>query len=239
MIQTVHAGNDRQMRRYARRNRIHALGTPHPLSFKAWKAAHRLLRFPVVLIEPELRVRVFRACGEHYDEDAVLACAEPRATAADLRTRGFIKAGRVWYGPGCVIEDYGVVSRRVITTVGVNYTVDAHQNTTELENFNFHAMGVGATDGNTNDATAEAVGDTALNTEVETRATGTQSEPAANQYRTVGTITATAARNVEEHGLLSASSAGTLYDRSKFTNIALAIADSIQFTHTTTYTAGG
>ena len=128
------------------------------------------------------------------------------------------------------IEDLGTISRRVITTVGVNFIASAHMNTTELETINFHAMGTAST--------AEAIGDTAL-TEVESRVSGTQSTPAANQYRTVGTITATAARSITEHGVFSASSAGTLFDRSVFTAIALAIGDSIQFTYTVTYSAGG
>lgn len=131
---------------------------------------------------------------------------------------------------GTVI-DLGVISRRVVTTAGVNYLASSFLNTTEPENFNFHGMGTGVG--------AEAVGDTALGTEVETRATGTQSNPSANLYRTVGTITATAARSVTEHGIFSASSAGTLLDRSVFTAIALAISDSIQFTYTLTLTAGG
>jgi hypothetical protein len=129
------------------------------------------------------------------------------------------------------LEDYGVVSRRVITTTGVGFIVDAHQNLVELENVNFHAMGTGAV--------AEAVGDTALGAEVETRTSGTQSEPAANQYRSVATIAATAGRVITEHGILTASSVGVLFDRSVFAAINLANGDSIQFTYTVTYTAGG
>lgn len=128
------------------------------------------------------------------------------------------------------VEDLGIISRRVITTVGVGFIVDAHQNLTELEALNFHEMGTGAV--------AEAIGDTTL-TAVESRSAGTQSEPASNQYRTVATITATAARAVTEHGLFSASTAGTLFDRSVFSVVNLAIGDSIQFTYTLTYTAGG
>lgn len=128
------------------------------------------------------------------------------------------------------VLDFGVVSRRVITTVGVNFIVSSHLNTTELETLNFHAMGTGAV--------VEAIGDTTL-TEVETRVTGTQSNPAGNQYRSIGTITATAGRAVTEHGLFSASTAGTLYDRSVFAAINLVSGDSIQFTYTVTYTAGG
>jgi hypothetical protein len=66
-------------------------------------------------------------------------------------------------------------------------------------------------------AVAENVTDTALGTQVETRATGTQVEGAsANIYRTVATITATASRAITEHGVFSASTGGTLLDRSVF-----------------------
>lgn len=129
------------------------------------------------------------------------------------------------------IEDLGVLGRRVVTTVGVNFIVDAFQNLTELENIKYHEMGTGAT--------AEAVGDTALVTAVESRVAGTQTEASANQYVSVATITATAARAIQEHGIFSASSAGTLLDRTVFTTINLAIGDSIQFTYTLTVTAGG
>lgn len=129
------------------------------------------------------------------------------------------------------VENYGIVSKRVITNNGVGFIVDAHQNLTELENINFHAMGTGGT--------AEAAADAALVTEVETRQSGVQSEPASNQYRSVATISATAIRAITEHGILSASSAGVLFDRSLFTAINLANGDSIQFTYTVTYTAGG
>lgn len=129
------------------------------------------------------------------------------------------------------VEELGVISRRVITTAGVNFIVAAHQNTAELELMNFHGMGTGAT--------AEAITDTALVTEVESRVAGVQSAPAGNQYRTVATITATAIRSITEHGIFSASTVGTLFDRSLFTAVALSSGDSIQFTYTVTYTAGG
>jgi hypothetical protein len=129
------------------------------------------------------------------------------------------------------VEEYGVISRRFITTAGVNFIVSAHQNTTELEAINYHGFG-------TNN-TAENITDTALGVEVETRSTGTQSAPAGNQYRSVATITATAPRAIVEHGIFSASTSGTLFDRSVFAVINLAIGDSIQFTYTVTYTAGG
>lgn len=128
--------------------------------------------------------------------------------------------------------DLGLVSTRVVTTAGVNYLVDAFQGTTEPENFKYHGMGTGNT--------AEAVGDTALVTEVESRVAGTQEEGAsANIYKSVATITATASRAIVEHGLFSASSAGTLWDRSVFSVINLSTGDGIQFTYQATFPAGG
>lgn len=128
-------------------------------------------------------------------------------------------------------ERLGLVSTRVVTTAGVNYLVDAFQGTTEPENFKYHAMGTGNT--------AENSSDTTLVTEVETRATGSQTEgSSANIYKTVGTITATTSRAIVEHGIFSASSAGTLLDRSVFSTINLSANDSIQFTYELTLPAG-
>ena len=94
----------------------------------------------------------------------------------------------------------------------------------------YHAVGTGNT--------AEAVGDTTLVTEVETRTSGTQAENAASIYESVGTITATGARAIVEHGVFSASSAGTLLDRTVFSVLNLETNDSIQCTYRLTLTAG-
>ena len=88
-----------------------------------------------------------------------------------------------------LVEDYGIVSRKVVTTAGVGFIVDAAQNLTELENMKYHGLG-------TNN-TAESASDTTLNTELttaynpdNTRATGTTTEGAsANIYKNVGTNT--------------------------------------------------
>lgn len=129
------------------------------------------------------------------------------------------------------VEDLGVISRRVITNNGVGFIVDAHQNLVELENINFHDCGTGTN--------AENVADTVLQTPYGgARAVGVQSEPASNQYRSVGTISFTGTLAITEHGIFSASSAGTLFDRSVFTAINVLNGDSIQFTYTVTYTAG-
>lgn len=129
------------------------------------------------------------------------------------------------------VERLGLVSTRVVTTAGVNYLVDALQGSVEPENLKYHAMGTGTT--------AENASDTTLVTEVETRATGTTTEGAsANIYKTVATIAATGTRAITEHGVFSASSSGTLLDRSVFSAINLVSGDSIQFSYELTLPAG-
>lgn len=154
--------------------------------------------------------------------------------------RGFIKAEGV-FGQGRLyatriselgqIEHLGLVSTMVVTTAGVNYMRDNFNNQTgsaNIVNFNFHDSGTGTG--------AEAVGDTALGAAAgPARVTGTQSAPATKQYRTVGTITYTATLAITEHGVFSASSAGTLWDRSVFGAINVNNGDSIQFTYTFFY----
>lgn len=130
-----------------------------------------------------------------------------------------------------VKDDKGLLSERVITTAGVNYLAATFINTGEPENFNFHASGTSNT--------AEATGDTVLGTEVESRVSGTQSNPSSNVYRTVATVTYTATRAIVEHGVFSASTSGTLWDRSVFSTINVVSGDSIQFTYNLTFTAGG
>lgn len=138
------------------------------------------------------------------------------------------------------IDDRGIVSRHVVTNAGVGFIVDAFQNLVELENMKFHGIGTGAV--------AEAVGDTALGTELttqynpdNTRATGSTIENGANVYRTVGTNTVDAAAAITEHGILSqaATGGGVLLDRSVFSVINLANGDSLQSTYDLTLTAGG
>lgn len=136
---------------------------------------------------------------------------------------------------------YGVVSRRLVTDAGVAYIVDdwdGGANTIDL--FNYHGVGTGTT--------AEAAGDTALVTESttalnpdSTRATGTKTQPAANQMRTTGTVTFDASAAITEHGIFTqaATGGGTLLDRSVFSAINVASGDSIQIQYTLTLSSGG
>lgn len=136
------------------------------------------------------------------------------------------------------IEDYGVVSMRVVTDVGVGYIVDAFQNSVELENMKYHGFGTGTT--------TESAAQTALVTELTTeyatnsiRPTGSTTEGATgNIFRSVGTLSPDASCAITEHGIFSASSAGVLMDRSVFSAINLVGGDSLQITYDLTFASG-
>jgi hypothetical protein len=131
--------------------------------------------------------------------------------------------------------DLGCLGRRVVTTAGVNYMRDdfaAAAGAADITNFKFHACGTGTT--------AEAIGDTALVTDSGVaRVTGTQDNSVAKQYKSVATMSFTSSLAITEHGLFSASSAGTLWDRTVFAAINVQNGDSIQFTYILTITDGG
>ncbi len=139
--------------------------------------------------------------------------------------------------------DLGIISTRVVTTAGVTKVVDALRNNdvATIALFKFHGMGTGTT--------AEAIGDTALVTELtteyvtnSTRPTGTQTNNGATVYQTVATVTLDSGTPaITEHGVFSASSAGTLLDRSVFSavNLVGSNSDAIQFTYNLTISAGG
>lgn len=136
--------------------------------------------------------------------------------------------------------DYGIVSRRVVTDAFVAFVVDDWDGgANDISLFNYHGVGTGTG--------AEAAGDTALGTESttilttdSTRATGTKSQPAANQLRSVGTISFDGSGAITEHGVFTqeATGGGTLMDRSVFSAINVASGDSIVATYTMTLTSG-
>ncbi len=139
--------------------------------------------------------------------------------------------------------DFGLVSLRVVTTAGVNYIVQVFMGTGgyTLNNFKYHGIGTGAT--------AEAIGDTALVTELttqynpdSTRATGTTVVgSSSNIYHTVATNTVDATAAVTEHGIFTqaATGGGTLLDRSVFSVINLSGGDGLTSTYDLTLAAGG
>lgn len=136
----------------------------------------------------------------------------------------------------------GIVSFRVVTTAGVNFIATRlNDGATTIGNFDFHGFGTGVV--------AEAVGDVGLGTELttqyatdNTRPTGTPSNPSANVYQSVGTVSPDTGGTIAitEHGLFSASSGVTLLDRTVFSAVNLvAGSDSLQATYQLTVSAGG
>lgn len=106
-------------------------------------------------------------------------------------------------------KDYGLVSMRVVTTVGAGFVVDAFIGSTVMSNLRFHGLGSGFT--------VESAGDTALSSEASsaytpsgTRATGTATEgDSAVIFRTVANTTLTTTVTVSELGLFSQASTST------------------------------
>ena len=131
------------------------------------------------------------------------------------------------------VVNLGVLGYRVVTTAFVNFVVDQLQTETSVfGDFKYHDSGVGTT--------AEAIGDTGIETtDGESRATGTQTESAANAYRSVGTISYTTTKAITEHLLANDPTAGTGMDRTVFSAVNVVNGDSIQFTYTLTISAGG
>jgi hypothetical protein len=127
----------------------------------------------------------------------------------------------------------GLLSCRVVTDAGVAFMVDDwDDDTTDITTFNWHDSGTGTT--------GPVVGDTALETPcAEARDSGTKSQPTAPQIRSVATHTYAGTFAITEHGLFSAVTSGTLWDRSTFSAINVVASDKIEFTYTLTITAGG
>lgn len=79
--------------------------------------------------------------------------------------------------------------------------------------------------------TAAAVTQTGLvSANPEARTAGTISQPAANTHRVVGTIEATAARDVDEVAVFDAATNGNMVVRGTFTALSLITADRVRFT---------
>lgn len=176
----------------------------------------------------KFRYRV-RSLWEEIKLKARVAAAGVSPWNGDITPVGRLFAARI--RPDGSAEDLGLICTKVVTTAGVNFIVDAFQGTADLTTMKYHASGTGTT--------AEASSQTALVTEVATRTSGTTTEGAsANIYRTVGTISYASTLAITEHGVFSASSTGTMLDRSVFTAINVVNGDSIQFTYELTLPAG-
>jgi hypothetical protein len=176
-------------------------------------------------LKNRLRWNFWRGWLQVQASKAMVSTVGGMAATSELSAKLIRKDGTV--------VDYGALSYRVVTTAFVNFVVDQLQTETSVfGDFKYHDSGVGVT--------AENAADTAMETtDGESRATGTQTESAANAYRSVGTISYTTTKAITEHGLFNDVSAGTLMDRSVFTAINVVNGDSIQFTYTITFSSGG
>lgn len=200
---------------------------------KGWFAKHAIVPFAnmfgVMTAIADLEIKVRR----WYDPIEA-------AHFMSLRKAGQLEQAEEYARFRTYWQDYGVVSYRVVTNNGVGHIVDAFQNIVELEIMNYHGIGTTNTAEAASDSALAAESTTNLNPD-NTRATGTQTEPASNQYRSTGTLTADGTIAAVEHGLFSqaATGGGVLFDRSVFSTVNLASADSIQCQYTVTFTAGG
>ena len=186
----------------------------------------------------------------HLPRDLALELVERIAAAGiietSLRLKVFRNLGLVRAGllprAELVVEDYGIVSCRVVTTAGAGFITDAFQNLVEPETMKFHGIGTGIV--------AEAAADTALGTELTTqynpdgtRATGSTTEVSQLVYQTVGTNTLdSGAPAVTEHGVFTqATVGGVLLDRSVFAAIYLngVNGDGLQSDYRYTTNSGG
>lgn len=119
----------------------------------------------------------------------------------------------------------------VITRGGFSIIANRIATTPSINSPRYVAMGTGA------GARTAAATDTALTTEVETRATGIESQVTTtitgDTYQCVGVITATGARTVNEAGLFNASSGPTMFLSATFNGgdaVSLSTNDSLQLT---------
>jgi len=118
-----------------------------------------------------------------------------------------------------------------VTTIGKAIAAKRHIGATPAQaEPNYIGIGTGATTA----ARTAAVGDTALSTAAESRVAGTSSNVTTtttnDTYQTVGTITASAIRAVDEAGTVDAVTAGQMDISATFPVVNLASGDSLQLT---------
>lgn len=119
----------------------------------------------------------------------------------------------------------------VVTNSGKAIAAKRHIGSTPAQaEPNYIGIGTGATGA----ARTALAADTALSTAAESRVAGTSSSVTTtvtnDTYQTVGTVTATASRAVDEAGTFDASTAGNMDISATFAVVNLAIGDSLQLT---------
>lgn len=135
--------------------------------------------------------------------------------------------GSVFFIPGLALG--------LVTNAGVDYMATDFCSglaSPRIGAFEYHDCGTGTT--------AAAVTDTTLQSPAGTaRVAGAATNPSANVYKSVATISYTSSLAITEWGLFSASTSGTLWDHRVFSAINVNSGDSIQFTYQLTIASGG
>lgn len=126
------------------------------------------------------------------------------------------------------VVDLGVISRKKVTQAFVKrITAQMAASFAAGDAFKYHDSGTGTA--------AESNADTALGTPWGgARDVGTLVDTSSGSnggYRSVATTAYNATKAITEHGLFSASTGGTLLDRSVFSAVNVVSGDSIQFTY--------
>ena len=169
-------------------------------------------------VRSTLSAKVIRADGTVEDLGVI---SETKSKRWGIRTGGLGTMLAVYFVVGCILA-----MADVLTNNGEEWAASRLTGS--------GALNIAATHGGFGtDGTAAAKGDTALGVEVETRGAVTASivgSGAAAVAQYVWTNTATATRAIQEAGLFSASSGGTMFTSHNFTTINLSSGDAIQFT---------
>lgn len=175
------------------------------------------------------------------------------STRVDMGTNGVLTIKPALYGrlirEKNQIHDLGLLSRRVITRLGVDAIVkDFNSSAGDVSTFLYHGVGTGG------DGATSASTETTLVTEVtanpplsvaSTRTTGTGSNPASAAddyyYKSVALISFTGNATIKEHGLFNqaATGGGIMFDRSPHGDLAVSTTVQIEYSYTLTVTAGG
>ncbi|MCC6630278.1 MAG: hypothetical protein IT340_23090 [Chloroflexi bacterium] len=210
--------------------------------------AHNALRKRLLAWTPRTDLgRVLRTAMDFLPTDMALEVLEHITRVGIIETQLEITVfrrpeSRFWAGQR--VEEYGIVSRRVVTDAFVAAVVDALDVGVgfTLSNFRYHGLGTGST--------AEAAAQTALVTELTTeytgnvRATGTATQPSANIYTSTATNTLDSGTPaLREHAVFTqaATGGGAMLDRSLYASITLdgTVGDGLQSAYSLTLTSGG
>ncbi len=149
---------------------------------------------------------------------------------------GFLFA-TVHKSDGTLVMEDKLMSVREVSAAFAKRMVDAMVTSGDvIDNFNQHKQGSGSaaeTDTDTALGAAQSGAQAATGNAAATHGSSSQI------YQTVGTITATTAYEIREHGVFNASTGGILLDRSVVTAIAVNTDDVVTWTYNLTINAGG